>query len=458
MSFIDSFLAMFQPETFRSLARQTRWLKRQGKIDAFDFLISHLGQTSALRLTLDAQANSLAVPVSRQAIHGRYTQEATDFFKASYQHVLAQALSLPPESPMAGALRQHFSAVYLLDSTSFDVTPSLKDLFPGCGGSASEANVKLLLRYEFIRGQLEPSPLLPGKTNDQSLAVQTARRLKKGQLQLQDKGFFDCQSWREVQAAGAFLVMPWPRSVTAWLPGQENAPETRLDVAAALAASTQNPISWPQILLGRGKNRVGPLRLVAFRLSPESACRHRAAFRESAQRHGHLPSPEGLELAGWIILLTNAPEALLPAPILSYLYRLRWQVELIFRQCKDTLRLDQNRSDNPWRVQCEIWARLLVAVMAFLLHTHADAVSWATHRIPISFEKVARNLQTNGLSLARALVAGGQALREELLKLWRGLLIIARKGRQKSRTNTYDRLLDTWLEPKSIRRESAPCS
>jgi len=366
MNFIDSFISMFQPETFRSLARQTRWLKRQGKIDAFDFLISHLGQASALRLTLDAQANSLAVPVSRQAIHGRYTQEATDFFKASYQHVLAQALAIPPQSPMAGALRQYFSAVYLLDSTSFDVTPALKDIFPGCGGNASEANVKLLLRYEFISGQLEPSQLLPGKNNDQGLAVQTARCLTKGQLQLQDRGFFDCQSWRE-----------------------------------------------------------------------------------SAQRRGHTPSQEGLELAGWIILLTNAPEAMLPDHILSYLYSLRWQVELIFRQCKDTLRLDQGRSDNPCRVQCEIWARLLVAVMAFLLHAHADAVSWATHRIQISFEKVARNLQANGLSLARALVAGGPALRAELLHLWRGLLLIARKGRQKSRTHTYDRLLDTWLEPKS---------
>ena len=449
MNFIDSFISMFQPETFRSLARQTRWLKRQGKIDAFDLLISHLGQASALRLTLDAQANSLAVPVSRQAIHGRYTQEATDFFKASYQHVLAQALAIPPQSPMAGALRQYFSAVYLLDSTSFDVTPALKDIFPGCGGNASEANVKLLLRYEFISGQLEPSQLLPGKNNDQGLAVQTARCLTKGQLQLQDRGFFDCQSWREVQAAGAFLVMPWTRSVTAWLPRDDHDPERRLDVAAVLAAATQNQVSWPQVLLGLGKNRVGPLRMVAFRLSEASASRHRAAFRESAQRRGHTPSQEGLELAGWIILLTNAPEAMLPDHILSYLYSLRWQVELIFRQCKDTLRLDQGRSDNPCRVQCEIWARLLVAVMAFLLHAHADAVSWATHRIQISFEKVARNLQANGLSLARALVAGGPALRAELLHLWRGLLLIARKGRQKSRTNTYDRLLDTWLEPKS---------
>jgi hypothetical protein len=349
---------------------------------------------------------------------------------------------------MAEALRQHFTAVYLLDSTSFDVTPALKDLFPGCGGDASEANVKLILRYEFIRGQLEPCQLLPGKTPDQKLATQAARCLKKGQLQLQDKGFFNCQSWREVEANGAFLVMPWPRSVTAWLPQDDAGPERLLDVAAVLARSTQNQVCWPQVLLGKGDNRIGPVRMVGFRLSPESASRQRASLNENARRHGQggTATREALELAGWLILITNAPEAMLPSCLLAYFYRLRWQVELIFRQCKDTLRLDQARSDNPCRVQCEIWGRLLVAVMAFMLHTHADAASWAHGRIQISFEKVVRTLQMNGLSLARALVKGGQMLHAQLVELWRCLLLTARKGRQKSRTNTYDRLMEKWPE------------
>ena len=44
--------------------------------------------------------------------------------------------------------------------------------------------------------------------------------------------------------------------------------------------------------------------------------------------------------------------------MLSYLYRMRWQVELIFLQAKWALGLDQTDSENPSRIQCEIWARL----------------------------------------------------------------------------------------------------
>jgi hypothetical protein len=201
------------------------------------------------------------------------------------------------------------------------------------------------------------------------------------------------------------------------------------------------------------------LRLVAFPLSQASASRHRAALRESARRQGRVPTQEALELAGWLILITNAPEEKLPSAVLAYLYRLRWQVELIFRQCKDTLRLDQSRSDNPWRAQCEIWARLLAAVLVFLWHTHANAACWRQHQIEISFEKVAHPLQLFGQGLARALELGGNGLVIELQRLWRCLLKTARKGRQKSRTNTWDRLLNEWLDPQPVSSVlSIPCT
>ena len=52
-----------------------------------------------------------------------------------------------------------------------------------------------------------------------------------------------------------------------------------------------------------------------------------------------------------------------------------------------------------------------------------------------------------GHLLARVLLRGGDALRLELRNLWHHILKGARKERQKSRTLTWDRLLDTWLTP-----------
>lgn len=448
-AFIQNFTRGFEPEPFRRLARQTRWFLRQGKIDPYDFLLSGvLGQASALRLTLNSQAQSLQEPVSRQAIHQRYNPQAVAFFQAAHNHMLAEALAQPPTVALAASLRQHFRAVYLLDSTRFDAPAALQDLFPACGGDASPANVKVLLRYEYIQGQFEPRALWPGKKSDQGSAAAMAALLQKDQLQIQDKGFYDAAAWQAVQAAGAYLLMPWTRSVTVWTRPHPGQPEALLDVAAALQAATTDRVEWAEVALGKAERRVEGVRLTAFRLSPESAGRHRNALREAQRRQGRLPTAAALELAGWLILITNAPVDKLPADMIAYLYRLRWQVELIFRQCKSTLRLDQARGDNAHRTQCEIWARLMCAVLVFLWHAHANAACWGQYRLEISFEKAACLIQLKAHGLAQALVQGGPRLQEVLQQLWRCLLKTARKGRQKTRTNSWDRLYDLWLAPK----------
>jgi hypothetical protein len=226
--------------------------------------------------------------------------------------------------------------------------------------------------------------------------------------------------------------------------------ESELDLAAALELSLQNRGEWPALYLGKKGHRAGPLRLVAFRLSPESAARHRQGLRESMRTQGRTPSAKALQLAGWLLLVTNAPAQKLPSSMMSYLYRLRWQVELIFRQTKSVLRLDKTESNDRNRVQCEIWARLIGAVLLFLWHAHASAECWLRHQCEVSFEKLIRLMQHWGLTIARAFLRPPRELLQLLRTIWKQILINARKGRQKSRPTTWENLFDLWLNAPSI--------
>ena len=447
-SFLERFVATFLPKPFRELARQTGWSKRQGKIDPFEFLISLVfGQLSALRQTLVSQAQGLAEPVTRQALHARYNPKAVAYFQAAFAHTLAHTLDWSPARPQALALQAHFSAIHLLDSTGFDCPETLQEVFPSCGGAGSTANIKVLLSYELLTGRLAPLKVLEGKRSDQGQALGLAQRLNARELQINDKGFFDAKAWQAAQAVGAYLLMPLPHSITLWTTEGAQAPEQSLDLAAELALSSENRVEWPQVFLGnRGKHRAGPVRLVAFRLSLESAARQRAGLRESMRTQGRTPSAKALQLAGWLLLVTNAPATKLPSALMAYLYRMRWQIELIFRQAKSVLRLDQTESENPSRIQCEIWARLLCAVLLFLWHAHANAQCWHQQQSEVSFEKLIRVMQQWGHTLTRACLQGPEALLQELRTIWRQLLVNARKGRQKSRTNSWDRLLELWIE------------
>lgn len=448
LSFLEQFTRTFVAKPFCQLADQTGWRKRAGKIDPFEFLVSLVfGQLSASRQTLSSQAQALTEPVTRQALDQRFNARTVAYVQAAFAHLLAHTLEWSAAHPPAEALRASFESLYLLDSTSFDCPETLKELFPACGGAGSAANVKVLLRYELIAGRLEPLHVLAGKRSDQGQSLRAATLLKANQLQLQDKGFYDAKAWRAAAQAGAFLLMPLPHSLTLWLAPGPDQPETLLDLAGVLAASRENQVAWTGLLVGQKGHRAGPLRLVAFRLTPASAERQRRGLRESMRTQGRTPSAQALQLAGWLLLLTNAPEAKLPAAMMSYVYRLRWQVELIFRQAKSVLRLHKTESDNPYRVQSEIGARLICAVLLFSWHAQASAECWQRHACEASFEKLIRMTQQWGQTLARACLAGSDRLLQELRTLWNHLMVNARKGRQKSRPTTWENLFELWLKP-----------
>lgn len=447
-SFLERFVRTFVSEPFRQLASHTRWRQRAGKIDPFEFIISLIfGQLSASRQTLSSQAQALAQPVTRQALDQRFNPRTVDYLKASFAHVMAQTLDWSPAHPQAESLRANFNALYLLDSSSFDCPETLQEIFPACGGAGSAANVKVLLRYELIGGRLEPLHVLEGKRSDQGQALKAVERLQTGELQLQDKGFYDAKAWQAAEQRAAYLLMPLPHSITLWLAPAPGQPEELLDLASVLEASLHNRVEWTGLLLGTKGHRAGPLRLVAFRLSPESAGRQRHGLRQSMRKQGRTPSAKALQLAGWLLLLTNAPAEKLPSAMMSYVYRLRWQVELIFRQAKSVLRLDKTESENPHRVQAEIWARLICAILLFSWHAGVSAECWQRYQCEASFEKLFRMMQHWGHAIACAFLRGPTVLLQTLRTVWRHLLVNARKGRQKSRPTTWENLFDLWLNP-----------
>jgi hypothetical protein len=435
------------PHQVQELAKQHGWCRRTGKISAFEFLFSCLGQASALDLTLNAQAGALSQPVTRQAVDQRYNAAAVEYFKAVFNQSLATTLAWKTDSAMVRLLQQHFGAVRLFDSTHCSCSDALAKLFPGCGGSGSEAGLKVLLSYDYGAGQCHPLGVLPANCSDQSLALKAVAEVGRGELGIFDKGFYQAKALRQLHERGGYFLLPWHHQVSVWALDAQGQRLSAIDVAASLKASTENRMEWAAVELGQTQESLlGPVRLLAYRLPEENAQRCRAQLREKARTRGREPSATALELAGWLILLTNAPAVLLPTAAASYLYRVRWQIELVFKQWKSVLRLDILPSTNEFRVQCEVWARLLSALLAFVWHQQANAACLRLHQCEASFSKVAKQLQQHGQTLAQTLFTARERIETEYKSLWKKILKLARKERQPSRPTTWENLCTHWLE------------
>jgi IS4 transposase len=120
-----------------------------------------------------------------------------------------------------------------------------------------------------------------------------------------------------------------------------------------------------------------PMRRLLWRLPEEAAARRRAKLRENARKKSRQPSAEALALCDWNLLVTNAGPERLGLDEAAVLYRVRWQIELLFKLWKTHARLGRSRSANPNHILCEIYAKL---VGVLLQHWLALAGLWQNAR------------------------------------------------------------------------------
>jgi len=117
--------------------------------------------------------------------------------------------------------------------------------------------------------------------------------------------------------------------------------------------------SWARV----GNRRVR-VRVLGLRLPEEAAAKARARVLLRGRRKRQQVQPQTLFLAGWVILVSTLPAAQWSAVELFWLYRQRWQIELLFKRLKQFLLLVRLNSRHPETVR----ATILAALVGWMLH------------------------------------------------------------------------------------------
>ena len=111
-----------------------------------------------------------------------------------------------------------------------------------------------------------------------------------------------------------------------------------------------------------------PCRLISIRLPQEVADRRRQKAKANAHRRGKAISKECLKLFDWALFITNVPWLdMLHMEDVATLYRIRWQIELVFKMCKSFCGLDYVASLRPERIMTEFYARLIGVILTYFL-------------------------------------------------------------------------------------------
>jgi len=189
---------------------------------------------------------------------------------------------------------------------------------------------------------------------------ETLRRhpVRAGETILVDRGYATRLGIGSVLARGAHVVVRG--HVTAVpLTSPAGAP---LDIARLLKTVGPGEVGdWP-VVLDEGGRRYR-LRLVAIKKSTAAAQKERKRIRTKARKNQRRLGPGTVVAADYIWVLTDlAPERASAIEVLE-LYRLRWQIELVFKRLKGLLKLGALRAKSPSLARTAILAKVLGALV-----------------------------------------------------------------------------------------------
>jgi hypothetical protein len=411
-------------------ARDAGFIRRRRKLSGAVFVqtlvFGWLDNPTASLDELTDLAADLGADLCPQALDQRFTPPACQCLTTVLAAALQQTVAATPATI---PLLQRFQGVYVFDNTTLSLPAALAPLFPGCGGTTAadgQAALKIHVGLELTTGTLDLS-CGAGRQPDVS-SVLASGPLPAGALRLADRGFFDMEVLQEHTAQG----VSWITRVPARLVVQDGQGQSR-SLAAFLASQPADHVDQ-QVRIGAGGRL--PCRLLARRAPACVVAQRRAKLQRQAKKKGRPVSTAQLLQCAWTVYITNLDGDQLSWEEVWVLARVRWQIELLFKLWKSHGGLDKSLGQRPWRVLCEMYAKLLGQIVQ-----HWVVLTCGGPCLTYSQPKAARRVRRQALALVLALAVTAQVV-GVLQRLQRRIRKRCRVQERPGRPSTYQLLLD----------------
>lgn len=354
---LDLLAEFFTAETLNARARATGFTRRQPKSGLTGQKFAQAlvwGCLERLAPTLNFWAQvclDLAVSITAQGWAERFNSASVTFMTEIFERSLTL---FRQQLPLPLPCLAHFTAVNLVDSSYISLPAALATEYAGSGGDP--AGLKVQLVFDFLHGHCQQVQLRPGCEPDQKYRAYLAA-VTPGSLTMTDLGYFCLDSFQTIGVAKhAYWLSRYLFGTAIYTPTGE-----RQDLLRVLQQHHENIV---ELDCHWGVQHHLPCRLVALRVPQEVADRRRQRAKARARRAGRRPpTATYLALLSWNIFVTNVPAAQLPAAQIRAMYRVRWQIELIFKLWKSYCGLARVAHLRRDRILTELYAKLVGAVI-----------------------------------------------------------------------------------------------
>jgi hypothetical protein len=408
----------------RQLAKETFAIQRERKFDGSTLLQTLVfGWQQHPHSSLDqlaSQAGLLHIHLSDTATLKHFTPETATFLQVCLQELTQ--IVVQTDHPLTLPLLNRFPQIVYEDSSIISLPDDLACIWVGNGGRthSSRAALKLHVCFDLKSGRLWGPAITDGKHSDRSSPFRD-QFLPRGSLKCSDLGYFDLNLIRQRQKRGIYTL--GRVFATVKLFDLQGHPLRIEDIAPQEVGQATEQ----EVLMGGRQHLKVRLFLVRVPLSVETKRRRDA--EQEAQRRNMPVSEAMLVMTRWTALFTDAPVPLLSLPEALVLQRERWQLEIFYKVWKQENEIDEWVSDNPWRILCECYAKLIGVLLQ-----HWMTVLFAWQNAQRSLVKCAQVMQDVGWTMMEAL-SGRRSLRSAFFTIRDRMQTGCEKSKRRGRPN-----------------------
>ena len=341
--------------------RMTKFIRRLRTVGAADFVWAVVLSRFAGGLPAFEQARQIFQRISGERIWPRPFQMR--FKSAGAVRLMAAAFETAVEQwrrsrRVEHRLARHFTDIVAIDSTIIQVNDRLRAIFPGQMGTVAELKTTLALS---VFGLVPLAARLSSRKIHDSRLFPELALFRPGSLLLFDNAYAAATELEKLIQANLKFITPMritgnplvdkirrgPKRIRKLV---ASAPEG-LRLARLLPRGTRVTGTWDlsvrvQITTGRERGVLVPMRLV---IRPG---RKRTRGRRKSR-----------SVSSSYYYLTNVSAAW-SGDAIAELYRLRWQIELVFKELKQHLSLESVATKDPHAAQVLVWASLVALAVS----------------------------------------------------------------------------------------------
>lgn len=379
------FLTIFSTKRIRRFAKSAGLIVTGVKLTPMKFFyLLTFGLCGLAKPSLAGLLQHVSNPISREGLHYRFTSKAVIFMQKCLVHLLTHQRS---NKFIKNKILNNFQRILLVDSSSWEVAPVLSDILPGCGGSASPAGCKIQAMYSYKDGNLLFPAITSGNKNDQSFSKNIANFLKKRDLVIFDLGYF---SFNKIIKQSAYFLTRFLSKTNIYMSQDAQSPINLLQYLSTI----NNNGSELTAFIGNPPYQRLKVRLLAVKVPELIGKKRMVKLQKNARKNEQTQlSALSIKLCYWTLAITNAPSSLLPFTAILPLYRIRWQIELFFKQLKSILHIHLCNSQNIDRLLCELYGKLIMAMFSHNIYSYFNSSLWNSSKKEISFDKVHKRCQ-----------------------------------------------------------------